>query len=233
MATSNVRQTVIGIVNEVQRKLGVDETANMNSTKLSAVLVDFLNDTIDECGNYGAWPQLFREIDVSVLSSAKSYELAVSADVQSIYEIHFGTQVSPLEVRTIEDLRRLQKLSGGGGQPRQFALVDVSGVNPQFRTYPIAITAQASSNFDVAYYKKIKIYDADTTTDSVITPPLPSRMLVQGVYAKALLEEAGQEPTRQSQKAEGDYIRMRREAHNRWTADTGTDLYVNPMGTNS
>jgi len=237
LSTADVRRTVIGIVNEVERKLGVNESVFLDDRRLTTMLLDFLNDVIDECNDYGNWPQMFREILVTASSSVDSYEIAVSAQVKNIYEIHWantagdaqpGGQVAPLEVRTIEDMRRLQK-TRGFGQPRQFAVVDVSGVNPRIRPYPIPGTNENQKTFDVAYYKKNRLYTT-TTADSSATPAFPSRMLVQGTYAKALLEESGQEPTAHYQVAYQEYIRMRSEALNRFKADTGTDVFFQPTG---
>lgn len=230
MATGDTYKTVIGIVNEVERKLGVGESTFLTDKKLTTVILDFLNDTISECNDYGNWPQLFREVDVTASSSVESYELAVSAGVQNIYEIHFNTQVSPLEVRSVEDMRRLQK-TRGFGEPRQFSIVDTSGANPKFRPYPIPGSSQNNQVFDVAYYKRQRLYAA-VSADATATVLLPSRMLVQGTYAKALLEESGQEPTNQYQVAYQEYLRMRTEALNRLTSDTGTDVYFQPTGSN-
>ena len=79
--------------------------------------------------------------------------------------------------------------------------------------------------FDIAYYKKPSLY---ITSDVSAVPAFPARMLIQGLYAKALLEENGGEPTREFQAAELAYLRMRGEALNRFNADTGTDLRVVP-----
>lgn len=228
MATSDTYKDVIGIVNEVERKLGVGESTFLNDKKLTTVILDFLNDTIAECNDYGDWPQLFREINVTASSSVEAYELAVSAGVQNIYEIHFNTQVAPLQVRTVQDMRRLQK-TRGFGEPRQFCIVDTSGANPKFRPYPIPGSNENNKVFDVAYYKKQRLYTA-VSADATATVLLPSRMLVQGTYAKALLEESGQEPTNQYQVAYQEYLRMRKEALNRLTSDTGTDVMFVPGG---
>lgn len=228
MATLDVRRTVIGIVNEVERKLGINETTNANYTAFGKVLVDFLNDVIDECNDFGDWPQMFREATICAAPCATSIEVSVSAQVQHIYEVHHTDNVAPLENRRIEDIRRLQKTSGFG-IPRQFSVVDTSGVNPRIRFYPLMSTAASSGRFDVAYYKKNRLY-ATTTADSTAIPAFPSRMLVQGVYAKALLEESGQEGGRAHQMAYQEYMRMRSEALNRFRADTGTDVRLVPTG---
>ena len=228
MATADVNFRVIDIINEVQRKLGLNTTTFLDDSKLTTVLLDFLNDVIDEVSDYGDWPHMFREVNVTAVSSVGTYEIAVSSQVKNIYEVHFNTQVAPLEVRTVEDLRRLQKLASFG-TPRQFALVDVSGVNPRIRVYPIPGTPQDGLLFDVAYFKKPSLYTT-VTADSTARTGFPSRMLVQGVYAKALLEESGEEPTNQYQIAYAEYQRMRKEALNRFTSDTGTDIYIQPIG---
>ena len=232
MALTDVRKNVIQIVNEVQSRLGVNTTTTLTATKLTTVLLDLLNDVIDEISDFGDWQQMFREVAVTASSSVGSYKISVSADVKNVYEIVWGDDVSPLEVRTIEDIRRLQRLASFG-TPRQFSIVGVSGTSPKFRVYPIpnagAIAAETSAGgvFDVAYYKKPRLL---TTTDVSAVPAFPSRVLTQGLYAKALLEENGGEPSPQYQTAYAEYIRMRAEALNRFTTDTGTDVYLTPTG---
>jgi hypothetical protein len=228
MATSDQYLEAIQIVNEVQRKLGVGESSFFDDNKLTTVIKDFLNDVISECNDYGSWPQFFREIDVTASSSVEAYEIPSSANVHHIYEIHFDTQVSPLEVKSVEDMRRLQR-TRGFGEPRQFAVVNTSAANPIFRAYPIPGANENNKVFDIAYYKKQRLLTTVSADTSAIVL-LPSRMLVQGVYAKTLLEESGQEATPHYQVAYQEYLRMRRESLNRLTADTGTDLFFVPTG---
>lgn len=228
MATSDVRKDVISIVNEVQRRLGLSSTTDLTATKLTTVLLDLLNDVIDEVSDFGEWQQMYREVQVTASSSVGTYEIAVSSQVKNIYEFVWDTDVSPLEVRTIEDIRRLQRLASFG-VPRQTAIIGVSGVNPLFRVYPVpnssTISNATKGTFDIAYYKKPGLL---TTADVSAVPAFPSRMLIQGLYAKALLEENGGEPSPQYQAAYVEYIRMRKEALNRFNADTGTDMYITP-----
>lgn len=228
MATSDVRKDVLGIVNEVQRRLGVNTTTTLDATKLTKVILDLLNDVIDEISDFGDWQQMYREVTVTASSSVGTYEAAVSAQVKNIMEIVWDTDVSPLEVRSIEDIRRLQRLTSFG-VPRQFAVVGVSGVNPLFRIYPVpnssTISNATNGTFDIAYFKKPGLL---VTTDVSAVPAFPARVLIQGTYAKALLEENGGEPSPQYQTAYVEYVRMRKEAINRFTYDTGTDVYVTP-----
>ena len=231
MAITDVRKNVLDMVNEVNRRLGLSDSTTLTDTKLTTMLVDLLNDVIDEVSDYGDWPQMFREVDVTAVSSVGSYEAAVSAQVKNIYEIVWGDDIASMEVKTIEDIRRLQRLSSFG-TPRQFAVVGVSGINPLFRVYPVPNQTSIDADnkggvFDIAYYKKPSLL---TTSDAALIPAFPSRVLVQGLYAKALLEENGGEPTQEYRAAYGEYVNMRTEALNRFTADTGTDVYFVPTG---
>lgn len=234
MATAaDIRKTVLQTVNEVQRKLGVNTTSVLTG-KHASLLVDLLNDTLDEISDAGDWPQMFREIVVTAQSSVGTYEIETADDHpwKNVYEINWGSQVPPLEVRDIQDIRRLQRV-GGFGTPRHFAIVDVSGIAIRFRTYPVVnqatIDAESSAVFTIAGYVKLPLYDTGTTAAST-TIEFPSRVVVQGLYARALLEEAGGEATKQSDIAYSTYERMRQEALNRLTVDTGTDIYIVPTG---
>lgn len=225
MALQDVNQSALGIVNEVLRKLGIGAVTNLNDNKLSTLLVDYLNDVVDEVSDFGDWQQMFREATITAQSSVGNYELAVSGNVKNIYEVVWDNNVSPLEVRTIEDIRRLRRISSFG-TPRQFAVVGVSGTNPLFRVYPVPTTA---ATFDIAYYKKPGVLAAVTANNSAV-PAFPGRLLIQGVYAKALLQESGGEPTQEYQTVYAEYLKMRQEALNRFNADTGTDTYITPTG---
>lgn len=231
MAITDVRLTVIQIINQVQRRLGLTETSTIVATKHATMLLELLNDVIDEISDYGDWQQMFREANVTASSSVGTYEIAVSAQVKNISEIVFGDDIAHLENRSIEDIRRLQRLSSFG-VPRQFAIVGVSGVNPLFRVYPVPNSATISADtksgiFDIAYYKKPRLL---TTADVSAVPAFPGKLLTQGLYAKAIMEENGGEATNQYQIAYGEYERIKRESLNRLNADTGTDIYINPMG---
>lgn len=235
MSLTDVRKSVLEIINEVERRLGVTESGTLTDGKDTKVKLDLLNDVIDEVSDFGDWQQMFREVAVTATSSVGIYKISVSSDVKNVYEIVWGDDVAPLEVRTIEDIRRLQRLASFG-TPRQFSIVGVSGTSPKFRVYPIptsaAIDAETSAGgvFDVAYFKKPRLFKTTVTADASAIPAFPSRVLTQGLYAKALLEENGGEPSPQYQTAYAEYLRMRQKAYNRLTSDTGTDTYLTPTG---
>lgn len=217
MPTSDQYTSVLGIVNEVERKLATNESGRLDSTKFTKLLVDLLNDVIDECNDYGDWPQMFRETTATVSSSVGSYEIVVSGQMKNVYDIRFDTDISPLRSVDIAEIRRLQR-TRMFGRPRHFATVDVSGSNQNIRLSPIPGANENNKALDIAYYKKERLYTT-VTADSSAVVMFPSRMLVQGTYAKALLEESGQQGTPQYQVAYQEYIRMRQEAYNRMRGD--------------
>jgi|TARA_R110002020_G_scaffold84472_1_gene209223 hypothetical protein len=233
MALSDVRQTHLKLVNRVQAKLGLTETAGLATNKHAELLLDMLNEVIEDCSNFGDWQQFFREITVTAQSSVGTYEVAVSSEVKNIQEIAWTSSASPLEVRSIQDLRRLQRTGSGGGagEPRQFAIVGVSGTNPLFRVYPTPASAQETLNgsFDIAYYKKPRLL-VTTTADSTAITAFPANLLFQGLYAKAMLEQNGGEETGEYRTEYASYLNLRQEALNRFNSDTGTDVYFSPTG---
>src|SRR3990167_5138281 len=224
--TSNVRSTILGIVNEVERKMAYTPSANLSARRTTQMYRDFLNDIVSDVSDYGDWPQLYEEVLVTAQTSVHSVEVNASAPVKNIYEVHFGSQIMPLYPVDVQQIRLLQRTSAVG-PPRQFSLSKTSGINPMTEVYPTPGSSQAGSVFNYAVYSKPRTY---TTADASVTPPFSSRLLVQGVYAKALLDENGGAPTPQYQVAQTEFNRMLREEWNRTGADTGTDIYIVPGG---
>jgi hypothetical protein len=227
MAVANLRRTVLQIVNEVQRKLGLTATTSLTQTKHATALLQWLNEVIDEVADSGRWQEMYAETSVSCSAGLGTYVVPGSAIVQNVEEIVYHTDISPLELRDPSDLRRLQRINSNG-IPRQYALIGVCAGNPEFRVYPVPATAQASGrSFHIAYYVKPDMY---TTSDGSVVPVFPANLLIQGLYAKALLDENGGEPSPQYQVAYQEYLRQRKEALNRYKADTGTDIRFVPTG---
>lgn len=223
--TTGLRDTALNIVNRVRRKLGYNAVTDFSS-KNAQMLLEMLNEVVSEVSDDGDWPEMFREVLVTAQSSVGEYEVAVSGLVQNVYEIGFQNQIAPLEPRDIKDLRLWQRL-GNTGEPRQFAIVgvDASSGNPKFRVHPIPGASQAGETFDIAYYQKP---EALTTAQGSVTVPFPAELLFKGLYAKALLEENGGERSAEYQTAYTEYIKDRRETLRRFTADTGSDIYIIP-----
>lgn len=229
MSTFDLRRTVLEVVNEVQGRLSVNKTTTLTATKHATVLLGLLNEVVDELSDFGDWQEMFIEVTVTASSSVGEYAVNPSSGiVKNIYEVAFDTDVAPLEVRDIQDIRRLQRLSSFG-RPRQFSVVGVdnSSGNPKFRVYPVPGSNENNLTFSIAGFKKPPLYQTSDTTEEI---EFPAAVVIQGLYAKALMEENGGEPTQQYQTAQAMYERMKNEALNRYNADTGTDIFVTPIG---
>ena len=228
MTKTSLKLTNLQIVNEVQELLGVDRTLGLDTTKQARVLMRFLNEVLAECADYGDFQEMYAETTVLASSSVEEYTIDPGEPVHHIYEIRFDTDVAPLQVRSIQDIRRLQQ-TRSFGRPRQFAIigVDASSGNPNFRPYQIPGSNEDGKPFKIAYYKQEALVTAAATAS---TPAFPANLLIKGVYAAALLEENGGEPTSEYQLAYQKYTHARNEALNRFTADTGVDVYFQPGG---
>ena len=228
MPITDQRQTVLQIINRVQRKLAINQSTTLTQTSHTVLLLDLLNEVVSECSDFGRWQELYATTDITAQSSVGSYPLAVSAVVHDIYEIVFDNQIAPLEVRSLEDIRRLQRI-GSFGVPRQFGVMGTDPVtgNPIFGVYPVPSPVEDGDLFNIAYFIKPPLY---TTSDASVVVPLPADVVFQGTYAKALLEDNGGEPTRQFQAAYQEYERMKNDGINRYNADSGTDTYFQPTG---
>lgn len=228
MAITALRQTHIQVVNEVERLLNVDTSTTLSSRQFTRVLLRLLNELIDELADHGDWQELYDEILVTASSSVEEYEVHASGGlVQHIEEISFSSSKSPLEFRTREEIRRLNRGGRSHGIPRNVAVIGVnaSSGNPLIRVQPIPGSNQNNQPFRVCYYQKPNLV---TTSDTSVQSVFPANLLIQGLYAKALLEENGGEPSGEYQTAYANYLRMRDEAYKRFTADSGTDIYFVP-----
>lgn len=223
---ASVRMTILGILNEVQQRLGINPTNTLGATRHSIMLTQLLNEVIAEVNDIGRWQDLYEEVVVTAATSIATYSIASSTrEVQSIIEVSFDSQPAQLENRPLEDLRRLQRV-GGTGNPRQYSIigVDVSG-NPQMRVYPQPGATQDGKEFNIAIQAKEPLF---TTSDGATIPVYPANVLIQGLYAKALLEENGGESTNQFTLAFREYQRMATEARRRYTSDTEDELTFVP-----
>lgn len=222
--TTGLRETVIQIINRVERKIGLNASVSADSTKKSRELLDLLNEIIDDISDSGDWQEQLREITVPTSSSVATYEIATSGLVKNIHELAFTSAVAPLVPVDINEMRLLRR-TNTYGEPRQFAIVGVnsSSGNPNVRVHPCPASAQASGNFlAVLYYQKQPAY---TTANGALTVPFPSNLVAQGLYAKALLAENGGSPSGEYQAAYVEYVKMRREVNNRFNSDIEDSVY--------
>jgi len=226
----DTRKTYIQLFNEVRRKLGVDEITTLGQDKLGMAMIDYMNDVIAEISDFGDWQEMYREESFAFTtanSSTSDWVFNTSVATKNIHEIQFGTQIAPLWLVTLDDIRRLNRTKSYG-VPTQFAFVGVDNTttgNPRVRVFPVPTTAQASANFNVAYFKKPALI---TTADTSSIPEFPSRMIAQGLLAYTLTDE---ERGNQSREWQDEYALFKKyvgETFNRFNGDTGSDTFFTP-----
>lgn len=227
---ADTRKSYIQLFNEVRRKLGVNEITTLGQDTLGVAMIDYMNDVIAEISDFGDWQEMYREeafAFVTANSSTSDWTFNTSVATKNIHEIQFGTQIAPLRLVTLDDIRRLSRTKSFG-VPTQFAFVGVDNTttgNPRVRVFPTPTTAQASANFNVAYFKKPALI---TTADTSSIPEFPSRMIAQGLLAYTLRDE---ERGAQSQQWQDEYAIFKKfisETYNRYNGDTGSDTYFIP-----
>lgn len=227
MGIGDVRYTVLQIVNEVQRKLGLSTSA-LTANSLSIDMVDFINDVCNDLSDFGDWQETLVTANVTAVSGKVDYSINTSANIKNIGDIYFSQRRGPLRSITIDDMRIMTRVTITG-TPSQFTIfgTDVNG-NPNIRVRPKPAQAEDGGVFSVLYFVRPPLY---TTADTNTVVPFPARVVVLGVLAKALLNESNESPTDHYSKIQADYLSARKEALNRYNGDTGWDIQFAPSRT--
>src|SRR5258708_6074353 len=137
MASTDIRKTVLEIINEAREELALDTVTTLTADKETKLQLKLLNDVIDEVSDYGDWKEAIREILVTASSSVSDYVIETSALVKNLHEVAFDTDISPMWLTTFDDILRLNRVREFS-DPRQWAIVgvDASNANPIIRTFP-------------------------------------------------------------------------------------------------
>lgn len=226
MGIGDIRYTVLEIINEVQRKLGLDQTPSTNSNKLSKQMVDFLNDVCNDLSDFGDWQEMLVSANVSCVPGQINYSVNTSANIKNVADIYFTLRTGPLRNVTIDQMRLLTRTSSNGS-PSQYTIFGTdAGGNPNIRVRPTPTSAQSTGLFSVLYYVRAPLYVV--STDDATRVPFPGDIVVQGVLAKAILNESEGAPSERYQLTQQDYLEGRKEALNRFNGDTGWNISFVP-----
>jgi hypothetical protein len=220
MAITDIRQTALQIINEVRRKLGLRTVSALSDDSQAIVLTDHLNDIVAEISDFGNWQESLVSANTAVQSSVRDYSVNTSAVVKNIRDIYYVTSVSNQEVNLVntEQMRRYATLENYG-QPHSYSIFGTdSNGNPNIRLWPVPASAQSGAVLSILAYTKPPIY---TTADGATIVPFPSRLVVQGVLAYALLDEDGGSETNHFASEYSKFQNMLKEAFNRFNSDTG------------
>lgn len=227
------KMTVLQIINEVKRKLGVPTVAALTQGGAQTLaLIDYLNDVLDITSDFSDWQEMRGTLTITASSSV--YTLLVdptSAQVKNIYEVAFYNTPATLRLSTLEDMRRWRRGAGGAtGEPRFWIINGVDNTttgNPYIEVYPQPGANENNKNFSVLYYKKPNLI---TTADASYVIPFPSRLIVSGLHAYALLDESrGTNNIDFTTQFMAVYKPMLEEAYNRLNGDSGNETSFVPM----
>lgn len=223
----DLRNTVLEIVNEVRRKLGVNTIATLTDDKLTTSLIDYLNDVIDYISDFGDWQERREEISVTASSSVFSYLINTSAPLKNISDIYFGDTVAPLRYVEIEDMRRFRR-TRGIGQPRNWTINGVDNVttgNPYVEVYPMPGANEAGTAFNLLVYTRPAQY---TTSSGALVVPFPARMIVAMLLALALFDESRGTQNLDYRQQLSQFDEMIKETLNRYNGDSAGDPKFTP-----
>lgn len=225
MGISDNRYTVLQVVQETQRRLGLTATASLSTNKLSIQMVDFINNICNELVDLGDWQEMLVSSNVTAVSGQRDYSITTSAQIKNIGDIYFAKRTGALRHVTIRDMRIMTRVTAWG-QPTQYTVfgTDVNG-NPQLRVRPTPSSSEDGQLFSIIYYIRAPNY---TLADANTLIPFPGNVVVNGVLALAALNESGGAPTDHYQNLQQDYTNSRKEALNRFNGDSGWDIDFTP-----
>jgi len=228
MAATDIRKTVLQIVQEVHRKIGLNAPASLTANEKAILSVDYLNDVIDEISDYGNWQEVVATSHTTAVGDQQSYSVNVTSNVviKNIRDIYFGSSSSRLRFETVDDFRRLENSNTSPGEPRQYTIFGTdTNANPILKVNPTPGTSQDGKVMSVLYYEKPRLY---TTSDDSIVVPFPSRVVAQGLLYRLLLDQDAGAQRVHTQQARADFVNMLKEAFNRFNGDTGIDKRFRP-----
>lgn len=225
MAITDIRYTVLQTVNEVQAKLGLDQTSSLTANKISRELVSHINDVVSNLSDFGNWMEQLVTANVTVQTSVMDYSIDTSAVIKNIGDIYIATRRGPLNSINIEQMRIMTRTTAYG-QPSQFCVfgTDDNG-NPLIRVRPTPDASQDGTMFSILYYVKPPIY---TISDGSTLIPFPSRVVVMGTLAAYTLRESGGAQSDMYTSYYNQFLDARRSALNRFNSDTGWDISYTP-----
>ena len=226
MASTDQRMTALEVVNEVRRLIGLNIVTSLSVDKHARVALRLLNSVVSKISNAGNWHEMLGSADVTAEVSTRVYSVGVTHPIKNIYEISISGRSQSLDPIDLTEFQRFAR-SGGTGTPAMFAVKGVdSQSNPRFAVHPEPSSANL---FNVLYFKKPPLY---MTNDADVEVPFAANLVIAGLYAAVLEEEAGGVVTRESMMATKDFMEQMQEELNRYDADSGsgTDIQLVPTG---
>ena len=223
MAESDFKTTVLGAINEVRKKNKLPPVTSVDQDSDSLTKLAYLNDVVADLSDHGNWQELYREAIVSVVASVRDYGVS-GVVVQNINEVAISTRTAALPYRNLEDIRQLQRLNSTGA-PNFWSIKGTNSEGNPIVTVDRWPTASDTGYFNIGYYLKPPVY---VTADGATTIPFPSRVVVQGLLTKTILDESDGEGGNRFAINNQIYEDMKQQSFNRFNGDTGGTTYFRP-----
>ena len=227
MPVTDLRQSVLTIINLVERKMSIAPSASLTATAFTQTLLDLLNEVIADIAEDGERKELYFSTVVTAQSSVADYAVDPTGGlVHHIYEVSQSARgVAPLTWVNLSEINLLNRTNSFGVSNQVHIVSANSSGQPVMRVFPTPGASEDGDLFTVVGFLKPPLY---TTSDAAVVPPFPARVLWTGLHAKALLEENGGEPTREWQMAESMYQKAKQQDLNRFTTDPGPTVHFMP-----
>jgi len=232
MPVTDQRMSVLGIINEVRKKVKLNTVTTVSGDSDSVIKLGYLNDIVSMVSDYGNWQESLRTITVTAQSSAADYSLSSAAFtqlgitvIQNVHSVFYEGYSSEMRMIELDQMRRLQRIPNYGN-PSQWCVkgVDSDG-NPILSVAPIPVSAQQGNIMTVNLYEKQPFY---TTADGATIVPYPGKLIVQGLLAATILDESDGEPTQRYQMNQQLFTSMLDESYNRYNGDSGSTIFFRP-----
>jgi len=220
MPTSDIYLTVLEVVNETRRKLGVpNQVTSLTTDSLDPVMVDFLNDVLMEINDFGLWNEMISTAQTTLINGQEFYSINTTQPVKTIKDIYFQGTNSSLAFITNEQMRLLKRTNTNSNQPTMFTIFGVDNLgNPLIQLYPTPNTSAAGQNINV-FFQKLPLQYGTGDENEVL--PFYGRMIVQGLLARMILDQNGGAPSDQYSLERASFENMIKETFNRYKADVG------------
>lgn len=220
MPTNDVYLTVLEVVNETRRKLGVpNEVTTLVTDSLDPVMIDFLNDVLTEINDFGLWNEMIDTALTTLINGQEFYSINTSLPVKTIKDIYFQGTNSSLNFITNEQMRLLKRTNTNSNSPTMFTIFGVDSLgNPSIQLYPTPNTSAAGKNINV-FFQKLPLHYGTGDASEVL--PFYGRLIVQGLFARMILDQSGGAPNDQFSMERATFESMLKETFNRYKADVG------------
>lgn len=225
MSITNIRLSVLSTVNEVRLRRGLSEVSDLDQDSQSRMSVKILNDVVARISDYGDWNETLVSANITTQSSVSDYSIAVPtsgsnvAVIKTVKDIYNGSAGVSLFFVSQEQMRLFQRIPNYG-EPRQYTIFGTDDVgNPLLRVNPIPSTSQGGiGTLSLRCHSEPPVYTVD---DGAVIIPFPSRLVVQGLMAGAILDEEGGSATDHYTRENEIFLSMLKENYNRFKADVG------------